>query len=275
MKRIIVYTVAILFMTGTTTAQGDTYYVNKDMHNGTGQDAYDFKIILGGAQNIIWHFDGYENDNHFDDFDWEVVDGNTVLDWNDPNPGPIPDCNWVHVGYEYTKNNGPAPVLLACWTDANGDPITGGDVNQPTPYFEREDPQDPCSGVNIIFTNDLETEETVTVENVYYTVYQQPLSLDQLNQQNAQLASDLSLVSGGAGPFVLGPGQSTQLSIPPVPYGYSVVIRFEGEEFVDFAQQTMGAPIPTVSQWGLIIMGLLMLAVGTTMIQRRLKPVRV
>jgi len=259
-------------------------YLNKDVHNNTGQPAWDFKIVLAGRQRVEWHYDGYPDDYRFTQFDIDSSGVNTVLRWTQPvNPGGVPDsippCRWVHIGYKTVK---PAQILVSCWTDKLGNCINRFGripVKQATHDFAWSNYVDRQVILRIF--NYLNPNDTLKIENIYYAVRNSEVPLDQLNRRNLTLAGELQLLS--AGPYVIGPteshGHSVILTLPvQVQPGQFVVVRFEGADstfadtaFVDFGQHEMEAlaGVPTMSRWGVIALVLSLLAVGVILIMRR------
>jgi len=264
-------------------------YMNKDVHNNTGQPAWDFKIILIGTQTVLEHYDGYPTDYRFTQFDVDSLSmpGFTILRWTlpvDPSgvPGPIPYCSWVHIGYHTLY---PAHVYLACWTDLAGNCILRfgrHPVRQPSHDFvwgsftNRQ-------VVLRIFNYLEESTDSIKIRNIYYAILSSEVPLEDLNPANMTLAAQLQPLN--AGPFVIGPtpshGGFVTLNIPePVQPGQHVVVRFEGVDstfalpdnaFIDFGQHQMEdlAPVPSLSQWAIIALIASLVAVGAVLIVRR------
>ena len=102
----------------------------KYVHQGvTTVPVMDFTIVLVGERtpiNFYMDSTGYR----FTDFSYWFDSGYTYLKWFapvdpagvpiDPSIG-IPFCNWMYIGWEVGEP--PAPVILAYWTDPNGNPI--------------------------------------------------------------------------------------------------------------------------------------------------------
>jgi hypothetical protein len=78
--------------------------------------------------------------------------------------------------------------------------------------------------------------------------------------------------------FDLGAGQSVNFNLGNVTNGYALVTGFasipsDPGYLYDFAYAGMEESIPTVSEWGLIVMAGLLLTVGAVAIRRRFKTV--
>jgi hypothetical protein len=276
MKRY-VFILTIVLMSGTIcTAQVYYLSLNKDVRNETGMDAHGLKIVVSGQPEVLQNFDGVTNENHFGRFTTEVIDGTTVLWWSEPlDPNgqarPIPDGEWVHIGY---RLNLPAEILEAYWTDENGDRI--GDIGQPSQEVTRL----PDGSFDLTITNDLRNGISVSFEVTGYASVGHEIPLAQLNASNP-LFNNLTPLGGAGGNTQLSSGLSESLTIPgdpDKPYTIYVKEGKNGNNEVTFRDYGYYGPseldpqvprVPTVSEWGLIIMGLLLLVAGTVMIVRR------
>ncbi|MCX6829517.1 MAG: IPTL-CTERM sorting domain-containing protein [candidate division Zixibacteria bacterium] len=265
-------------------------FTNKDVHNGTGVDAYDLEIEVTGLRTVEWHFDGYLGAYRFAQFSTWKANGKTYLRWFDPrdpagNPAPIPHCSWVHIGYQL---NLPAPYTHGWWTDAAGNKIWNGHIQQPSHYFYppwTPAPQEfPITNARLVLRNDFAGCPYPTIiRNITFAVLPEEIPLDSLNAQNAHLASMLQPLA--TGPFTMDSvGDSVYFDIPtPIPFGSVVVYRFEGgigspNEFVDFGQHHWVAPpgvIPTLTEWGLIIFAVLLVGFMTWVVVRRRRRVTI
>jgi hypothetical protein len=287
MKRIIFSTVAMVLIFSTICMAQVMYLsLNKDVQNKTGSDAHGIKIVLKGQFTVIEHFDGLENANHFGEFTVEVDVENdeTILWWHDPKgendePRPIPDDEWVHIGY---RLNLPAEILETYWTDENGDLI--GYIMQPPQevIFEPDSPN-----LELRITNNLRNGMPISFDLVGYAVVEQEIPLADLNADNP-LFSNLTSFAGASGNIQLNSGSSESFDIPrntdlDKPETYAIYLKhgINGDNtvvFKDFGHFGPVPPyvppvkptdIPTVSQWGLIIMAVLLVTVGAVVIVRR------
>ncbi|OHB65519.1 MAG: hypothetical protein A2Y76_04500 [Planctomycetes bacterium RBG_13_60_9] len=283
MKRLAISTLIAALMHGAACMAATGFAdVNKDVHNGTGQPAYGFKIVLLGTPAVIWHYDGYPSDWRFSAFEKIVVSApegqTTVLYWSQPlnpagTPQPIPDCNWVHVGYRLEL---PADILEAYWTDRNGTLIPGGHVRQATQIVTLEN-----RVLSVTIKNALRDELPLTIRVFGYRLWEGRLGLDSLNRNNPEMAlSHFAPVPGAVGDITLAHDESRtfRAEIPASmlgPGGPPALILIKGdpkqESFVDIAQFYYGEPpgFPAVSQVGLVAMVALVLAAGTIVMARR------
>lgn len=285
MKRFVYSILAIVLIYGTICmAQVRYLSINKDVLNATGSDAHGLKIVLKGQYTVMQRFDGFPNANHFGDFkeDVDVENDETILWWHDPRgendePRPIPDGEWVHIGY---RLNLPAEILEAYWTDENGDCIGYNIIQQPTQEVIF-DPYNP--NLELKITNNLQNGMSVSFEMVGYAVVEQEIPLAELNALNP-LFNDLTPFASASGNTQLTSGLSKSFDIPrntdpKKPETYAIYLKNvrngnNGNELVfrDFGQYGPVPPIngfPTVSEWGLIIMAVLLVSAGTIAIWRR------
>jgi len=258
--------------------------INKDVLNATGSDAHGLKIVLKGQPTVLQHFDGVQDENHFNSFVTEVANDTTILWWSEPlgangEVRPIPDGEWVHIGY---RLNLPAEILEAYWTDESGARI-GDVIGQPTQEVIF-DPSDP--NLKLKITNNLQNGISVSFEVVGYAVVEQEIPLDELNAANP-LFNDLTPFAGASGNTQLTSGLSESFDIPRTtdqnkPETYAIYLK-HGKNggngntvvFRDFGQYgpvppTDGIrPVPTLSEWSLIVMALLLVSAGAIVIWRR------
>ncbi len=291
MKRVMFCVIAVVLMYGATCMAATGFDdVNKDVHNDTNEPAYGFRIVLKGEQNVIWNYNGYPNDWRFGDFKTSIVveaDGETtMLQWSEPlnpngDPKAMPYCTWVHVGYRLTTH---ADILEACWTNESGDCISL--IAQPTQIVDLED------GFFVLtIKNALRDESLVVYVDVKgYRLWDGRMGLDELNGANPELALGKFIpFSDAAGIIQLAHDESRTFTVLPLPGSYSplgepsVIIFKEGKDkdnedivtFRDFSQFVPEPPpphgFPTVSEWGLIIMALLLVTAGAVVIVRRSK----
>jgi len=258
-------------------------FTNKELHQGTGDFLIsNLEIALTGELTVLDHYDGYPEGWHFTSFDWfRNEQNNTILRWWDPVspdgiPGPIPYCTWVHIGWALDQ---PARIPSSFWTDnIMWDPIPGGfGLIQEIGHEVLLIPQHPGDAV-LRLHYDIETADPATVSDIYYLTIESPFPLDELKPWNPLLDPE-NMVLLDAGPIEIDPGTYVDLVIPgalrlqPGPW---IVYRFNGagqNEFIDFGQQKVVAAtdIPTLTEWGMIILALLLLTAGTIAVVRRRK----
>jgi hypothetical protein len=258
--------------------------LNKDVLNETGIDAHGLKIVIKGQLTVMEHFDGLPSANHFGEFtvDADVEKDETILWWHDPRgendePKPIPDGDTVHIGF---RLNLPAKILETYWTDENGDLI--GYIIQPS----QEVIFDPYSlNLELKVTNDQRNGMSVSYEMIGYAIVEQEIPLAELNAENP-LFNNLTPFAGASGNTQLTSGSSDSFDIPrntdlDKPETYVIYLKHglgnggNTVVFKDFGQfgpvpaYEPPSPVPTVSEWGLIILAVLMLMVGAMVIHRR------
>jgi hypothetical protein len=284
MKRLVIGTLIVVLVHGAACVAAMSFDVNKDVHNGTDQPAYGFTIVLRGTPVLIGHYDGVPSKWHFRTFRKSVVSAvegqTTVLQWSDPlnaagTPEPMPHCQWVHVGYRLDL---PADVLEAYWTDRNGTLIPGGKIPQPTQIIDLVG-----RTLSVTIKNALRDESlSVTVKVFGYRLWEGWMGLDSLNFSNPDMNSGFTPVPGAEGEITLAHNESRTFhaEIPASVVGRDgppSLILIKGdpkkEVFVDIAQFYTDRwpsvpPVPVVSQGGLIVMVMLVLAAGAVMIGR-------
>lgn len=287
-KFISILTVELMF-TAICVAQVRYLSINKDVHNATGQEAHGLKIVLKGQPIVLQRFDGVQNENHFGDCNEnvDVENDKTILWWHDPrgennDPKPIPHCEWVHIGY---RLNLPAGILEFYWTDESGARI--GDVMPQTKQEVIFNPSDP--NLKLKITNTLQSDMSVSFELVGYAVVDQEIPLNELNAANP-IFNNLTPFAGASGNTQLTSGSSESFDIPrntdpDKPETHAIylkkVINGGNGNTVVFTDYGQYGPVPwydiviipednpTVSQWGLIIIAVLLVSAGTIAIWRR------
>jgi len=287
MKRC-VFILTIVLMSGAICMAQVLYLsINKDVHNGSEQEAHGLKIVLEGQRTVLQRFDGVKDENHFGDCNETVENDETILWWHDPlrgennEPRPIPHCEWVHIGYRLDL---PAKILEVYWTDENGNRI-GDVIGQPTQevIFDPDSPN-----LELEITNNLKNEMTVSVELVGYAIVEKDIPLEELNAGNSLFNSNnLTPFAGANGNIQLTSGSPERFDIPRVPNKpdtYAIYLKRgknggDGNTVVyrDFGQfgpipewePIPGTGFPTVSLWGLIVMALLLAMAGAIVIRRR------
>jgi hypothetical protein len=227
----------------------------KYVHQGvTAVPVMDFTIVLIGERtpiNIYMDSTGYR----FTDFSYWFDGGYTYLKWFDPvDPTGvpvdptigIPYCTWMYIGWEVGEP--PAPVILAYWTDANGNPIYPfGWVKE---MWHEVYPL-PNPWLWIYYTIEF---DSAAIDSVYYKIFPAPLTLDQMTQDNPDLWPPWDqmtpLYTGG--PYPLAYGDSIGWALPGVAPGDYVVFVYRGfcdNIFWDFGQHLIEQEGPVFDLW--------------------------
>ena len=202
-----------------------TMRINKDLRN-LGPDAYDLAIVLEGTRSIASTFDGYEYGPIMGWFNVpsQTIEGNsTVIHWQSFNDGTntkIDKDQKIHVGFDVPVEDEHRKILDMYWTDAKGRKINGSVVYNATDELTYR-----YDRWNWVFAN--AQAAMISVKNVRYAVFPDPLPLDQLSAQNEELAAALLPLSEG---FEIGAGDSTSIDLPnsdSITPGSAVVIVYE------------------------------------------------
>ena len=276
-------------------AFGYGHYNNVDVHN-IGVEAFDVAVVLVDAAQpgtaipqVYWHYQG-----KFRQWQKAVLPGNKVLmHWScyDPNDDevcdPIPNCTTVHIGWE-TKN--PHVVDDAYWTDAGGNRIDGSEIVIIKPRPRRVDNNVIVDWHNAyVGLADAGSEWTIRIDNVQYAVFDDPFPLDDLCEDNEDIVAELQdlplpggatyldIPYGGTGSREAVPGVSYEELDPAVILRYTVSAPDDvapDAEVSEWAQFTINAAlIPTLTEWGAMVMTLLVLAAGTIIFRKLHRPV--
>jgi len=199
--------------------------INKDLVN-KGPAAYDLAIVLEGTQGILDTFDGYDSGPILGYFDPPTVTpagSNIVVHWQnffDKTDNKIDTNQKIHVGVEVpTTSDSNRKILDMYWTDGNGNRIPGSIVHNVS------DGVTYSSNGHLSWTLANAHDIAVSVKNIRYAVLPAPLSLDQLSQQNTELATALRPLSDGV---VVDAGGSVALDLPvSVAPGSAVVLVYD------------------------------------------------
>jgi hypothetical protein len=200
-----------------------SYFVNKDLQNIGTQPAYDLVIVLPGPQTILSHYDGYSN-RRFGSFSTGPSGSNTLLHWQNliepGGDGAIDPGEVVHVGW---GTSSPSQVLDMYWTDQSGNRIPGSKIFNITSGWTYE-----TSFITLSWTNIFVAEGAVfpiQITGVSAAVFANPWPLSELNAQNDVISGALVPLSGGS--FVVAPDETMTLTMPSVPPGSAVVLRYQ------------------------------------------------
>lgn len=255
----------------TTVLGNPTVGVNKDLKNNTGQIANDIEILLqGNYSSLINRYDGPgPNGTTFNAFTLTASGGNTLLHWSNPDiavqPGAI-----AHVGFTIpgTKAN----ILGVYWT-FNG-------VNTGCAHQVNTEPYNSTAGSTVTYKNNglacASTPRYAGGLSVEWHANEVPLA--NLNATSARTPIRIDVIPDA--PILLQPGAQGTVNIPQAPPNarFAVLIHkvssnasLSGADVTtDFLQFPVDAPstgggtggggdVPTLPQWGAIMMGGLLL----------------
>lgn len=283
MKKCIIFSILFLFI-GNAIAMA-CCYTSKRVHNNTGVDAWDIVIMMAGRRTVVNHYDGNPNGLHFRQFStWQAQLGGqwyTYMRWFDPadgnTPGPIPFCSYVRIGYYLNK---PAKYAHGWWTDAGGGRIPNGHIQQPSHWVRYWNFADRLP--RLILSNDFAEiiladsiipgcPEPTLLSNFYYGVFDAEIPLDSLSGDNPNL---LGLTPVGPPSIQFDSvGQSYYIDInEPIEEGQYLVYRFEGgitNDYMDYGQHEMERKVPSLTEYGVIVLVALLLLSGIFVLYRR------
>lgn len=218
------------------------YDINKDLTN-RGPVADDLAIVLAGAETISDHFDGYPasaSAGHpigwFDPPSETAVGGNTVVHWQDfgdLDDSRIDNGQTIHVGL--STADGTNTIADMYWTGPDGKRLPGSvvfDVHAGLTY--------QSTRATWSWANNFATAAPLSVSNVRYAVFAQPLALGDLVNSNPHLAAALQPL---AADFTLAPDTVQSIPLPvAVAAGSAVVVVYQvdapgsGATVIDFVQ---------------------------------------
>lgn len=249
---------------------------NKDFYNATGKAGNDIHFVFDGASIsqlkaatvATW------NNQGFPDPTYTVIVDEIVLEWkgeygNDPTKkihvGVWLDLDKLPPSFKFrhillTYNNGVIGKVPAC--------------AKPEVVYVSEDL------VGIAITSPVD-DPGITLDEVRYAFRSEPepLPLRDLNGDNT--AIDWITTPEG---FDLNPDQTVRIADVPIPPGSTYIlvsarVRFMGDPEAGaghvFFESALPPLVPAVSQWGLIVLVLLIAAIGAIMIVRRRQRVAV
>jgi hypothetical protein len=279
MKRlIIVFGIAMLLLS--IQPASACFWVNKDLKKLSAGSAYDVAVELDGNYNITGHFDGYHSGSKvgwFNSFSWGPQSGRTKLHWQNFQNGSdnkIDQNDVIHIGWGNCDSRASKPVDMY-WTDASGNKIPGEIYNITSGWHYITSTKKVWLEWTNSFRQGSSDTATITIANVRYAVLNTAVPLENLNTENATLAAQLQVLPGGTG-FAVVPGATAQLEVPgSVDTTQSVVVRYEvsaagsAAAATDFIEITDPTIIPTLSEWGLILLSLVLLGLITYYAVRR------
>lgn len=264
-----------------TTALG--LYVQEKCYNNTGQAAYELTKIVVGEGIVTRAIDNQLGSPSITPH--TPVGGGapvSIIHWG-PGGTPVPNGDWV---WGCFSASGSPQLGSASWEDSDGNFIgraavevtvnaseVGDDIRVGVEHTWREwtgtgyppEPEDD-------FGDPL---GPITGTDVYYAITDHRRTLEDLNED---LYNDPEITWVALPDFLLSnAGDTDSYNLGELEPSDIVLLRFvasgEGISTPTIHQLQPNAPIPTLSQWGLIVMAGLLLTVGAIVIRRRLKTV--
>ena len=257
-------------------------WFNKDMYNTSGVNGNDIDFLFSGATGAqiqaatvnTWNHPGFTGPTYGNGTVNDILVG--YVQWDGPFPNDPSSTNKVHLGVKLDMDklpNGGANVKFAhVAITNNGTPVAIAPAcAKPEVVFVSDDV------VGIDITSPF-NDPGITIDNLNYAVIPEPIPLDILNGDNKTIEW-ISI----AGSFDLNPDETIRIADVTVSPGnthivVSARVRFidapneEGAGHVFFESELPPPPTgepPTVSEWGLIIMALLLVTVGAIMIRKQ------
>lgn len=253
-------------------------WFNKDFFNDkTGQAGNDIHFLFSGVSSqelkaatvLTYNNQGFPAPTHSGYMMFAAVT------WNGSFPDDPQATNKIHVGVKLDLDKLPTGFKLA-HIKLTKDGYIIGQVPacaKPEPVYV----SDNTVGINITAPID---DPSITVDEVKYSFIPDPIPLEMLNGDNAEIGW-FSIPDPPAEGFVFSPDQTIRVADVDVSPGSHIVVsarvRFTGDSelgagHVFFQSEVPPPPTrepPTVSEWGLIIMALLLVTVGAIMIRKR------
>ncbi len=233
---------------------------NERLHNGTGQDATDLeKWFEGDVRVSKWL------STRFTEFDYTYDGTCTKLRWSNPQPGPVKHCETVGACARTDKNK-IKHCYLPRWS-------TSGEVAGPglSDEFVRTGEQ----LADLIISNTAQDGGPITIETIQVgpvdTLYPiEDLFYDDVNDVSwTYTRTDVHLDLDSSEEF-------SDIDLPSlggIVYRAKIHLDSDPCNVVEYVGQYTPTTIPTMSEWGLIVMALLLLGLGIVSIKRRLRPV--
>lgn len=200
------------------------YDVNKDLEN-LGPAAHDLSVILSGSESVVSHFDGYTSgplQGRFNSFATGPDGPNTKMRWQDfdDNDNDLIDPGQkIHVGWSTSDHS--SNIKDMYWTDETGARIPGSIVYNITSDWRYET---STLITTLVWPNLF--DDLVLVTGAEFAVLSEPVPLEDLNEFNTDLVSQLEPLPG-ASSFEVAPGESVEFDLPSlVAEGQAVVVRY-------------------------------------------------
>ncbi len=246
------------------------------LHNDSGETAHDLTKILKGKHTIERTYPG----NKFKDVEVEYHSQQDITSVHFSG-GTVEHCSWTDACFN-TKEGPPVEVIHAFWTDEYGQKI-GNVVGVGTNAYDSDGdvvvevihewvdwtgtgyPIEPNDGPGAPMG-------PITITDVRYAITDTVRPLEDLNNDllDPNLTPELTWVDVNG--VTLNYGQSMPYNLGPLEASSVVLFRFmatgEGHESVEMIQYREPI-IPTVSEWGLIVMAVLLLTAGAFVIVQR------
>jgi len=254
-------------------------WYNKDIYNMSGQEGNDIHFHFGqvtlndlqAAVVAVYNHPGFTGPTYD-----SVVDTVRVK-WEGPVPNDPLATNKIHLGILVDLDKLPQPYLpsfanVVLTKDGQYIGKAAG-CAKPEVVFVSEN----IVGIDITAPFD---DPSITVDEVHYSFVADPIPLEMLNGDNADIIW-ISIPDPPAEGFDFSPDQTIRVANVEVSPGSHIVVsarvRFTGDSelgagHVFFQSEVPPPPTrepPTVSQWGLIVMALLLVTVGAIMIRKR------
>ncbi|MDD5328120.1 MAG: IPTL-CTERM sorting domain-containing protein [Phycisphaerae bacterium] len=251
-------------------------WFNKDLYNTSGIAGNDIDFLFAGATGAQIQAANAESYNHpgftGPTYGDAMVDSVPVgvVRWEGPVPNDPQATNKIHLGVKLDLDKLPDGFKMShVVITQDGEPVAIAPAcAKPEVVFVSED----VIGINITspFNN-----PGITIDEVNYAFVSEPVPLENLNGENVTI-----LWSNLPGSFDMSPDETIRIAnVPIAPLSTHIVVsarvRFIGNPelgagHVFFQSELPSASsIPTVSEWGLIIMAALLVAAGAVIIKRR------
>lgn len=246
------------------------WVIQQMYHNDTGETAYDLTKILSGHVNVVGAIH-----HKFKKHKVDHVFGLTVIHWYD---GTVEPCEWTWACFWGT---GPKPTVLAAfWTREDGSIIgragpaisSGVGVREGGTFVDVGHDWCEWSGTGYpIEEGDGCTDGLgeVDLTDVHYAITDVWRTMEELNE-DLFTDRDIDWIALESGPINY--EGTVSYEIPQLAPEDVLLFRFEATEEVQTSREILqyGKPraIPAVSEWGVVVMVLLVLSAGTIVFRR-------
>ena len=212
--------IAFLLLSGTTRAQ---YVVgfNADVHNGTGQDAYDFHVQVTVEGTVLGN---YIFSNGITPFDWSwqgATQNGTTFNGSWSGTTPIVTSQTIHVGMTFSAGPNYMYDVVGWWTDAGGNKINplAGTAGTTSGTFYSDVPMLGFGIVDNTSTLTLKNSTTnaVTYRNIQVGLSTSAIALSDLNQSSSAMTALTWHSVDSAGVMASGAAQQYTLTTMGLP----------------------------------------------------------
>ncbi|KPL02689.1 MAG: hypothetical protein AMJ73_08405 [candidate division Zixibacteria bacterium SM1_73] len=240
----------------------------QEYHNNTGQTATDLRKVLDREVTITAAIH-----DKFAQHEWWHEDGKTIIRWYD---GAVEHCEWTWACFDF-QGADQVEVEEVYWTqggspyDDAGSSIGGGasfGTGSSAGYAD----------VTIVARNSLNSQfsdtATIYATNVYWAVVLHRYDLNELNQS---LFVDPSITWNPLPDFQLAYEESENIPLGDVRSNTYILFRFHAEQaegalpVTEIWQIQVPPQGPTLTQWGLLILVILIVSSGVFIMGRRRK----